>query len=286
MLSRQSAATVGDAFADWFKAVGVERHALHDFLFTRDYPDWVYEASKRLRTPRLVKEWVMHLQTGRSIDNIADAAKRRSMGQAILRRLAEDILNELRVAKAQKPWSWDWERKPLDKRLESHLKLDGYLYKDGKLHAPESDVLDTAEASGVLETLYADLRLAEQATAFHCLKQSEEHWHNRKWDDCIANARRFLECVLTEVACAHSSKSTGNSLPQKKPFEIRDYLEKAGLMETKEKETLAKEYGLMSETGSHPYIAEQDQARLLRQIALIWAQFVLLRWQGFLAAKP
>jgi hypothetical protein len=228
----------------------------------------------------------MHLQTGRSIDNVADPAKRRSMGQAILRKLAEDILNELSVAKAERPWSWDSGPKQLNERLQSHLSLDGYLYKDGKVLAPESDVLDTAEAGGVLERLYADLRLSEKETAFHCLKQSEEHWHNRKWDDCIANARRFLECVLTEVACAHSLKTTGNSLPQKKPFEIRDYLEKARLMETKEKEALAKDYGLMSETGSHPYIAEQDQARLLRQIALIWAQFVLLRWQGFLAAKP
>ena len=39
-------------------------------------------------------------------------------------------------------------------------------------------------------------------------------------------------------------------------------------------------------TGSHPYIAQQDQARLLRQLALVLSQFILLRYQGYLNQKP
>lgn len=45
---------------------------------------------------------------------------------------------------------------------------------------------------------------------------------------------------------------------------MRDYLEQEALLERKEKDALAQVYGLLSETGAHPYIAKSDQARLLR----------------------
>lgn len=54
------------------------------------------------------------------------------------------------------------------------------------------------------------------------------------------------------------------------------------LFERKERESLDKLYGLLSETGAHPYMAESDQARLLRQLALPLTQFVLLRLESAL----
>jgi hypothetical protein len=54
------------------------------------------------------------------------------------------------------------------------------------------------------------------------------------------------------------------------------------LLDTKETETLAKVYGLLSQTGSHPNMAFNDQARLLRHLALAFSQFVMLRLQGSL----
>ena len=53
-----------------------------------------------------------------------------------------------------------------------------------------------------------------------------------------------------------------------------------GKKETEEKEAIAKIYGFLSETGGHPYIANQDQARLMRHLALTFSQFVLLRLEG------
>jgi hypothetical protein len=41
---------------------------------------------------------------------------------------------------------------------------------------------------------------------------------------------------------------------------------------------LAKNYGLISNTGSHPNTAHQDQARLMRNLALIYSQYILLQW--------
>lgn len=63
---------------------------------------------------------------------------------------------------------------------------------------------------------------------------------------------------------------------------MRTFLEKEALLEKKERETIDKIYGLLSHTGSHPYMAEKDQARLLRQMSLTLIQFVLLRLEGFI----
>jgi hypothetical protein len=67
---------------------------------------------------------------------------------------------------------------------------------------------------------------------------------------------------------------------------VRDYLEQNGLLEGKEKDALAKVYGLLSETGGHPYMAQNEQARLLRHLALSFSQFAMLRFRGCLAARP
>jgi hypothetical protein len=94
--------------------------------------------------------------------------------------------------------------------------------------------------------------------------------------------------VLQEVAATHAEKSDTGSLDKSVkewPARVRDYLEKVGLLETKEKEALATAYGLMSHTGNHPYMAANDQARLLRHLALTFSQFVMLRLRGNLGAS-
>ena len=70
-----------------------------------------------------------------------------------------------------------------------------------------------------------------------------------------------------------------------RPVRVRDYLESQGLVEPKEKEAIATIYGLLSETGGHPYVAQKDQARLMRYLALTFAQFALLRLRGALQAS-
>ena len=143
--------------------------------------------------------------------------------------------------------------------------------------------MDVEEEKAILHHLYAELKLANQKTAFHHLKLSEDHYLENRWDDSISNSRKFLECVLKEVVDKHNQITKGPSLSSKikeSPRLIREYLEENGLLEKKEKEALAKNYQLLSQTGSHPYMAEKDQARLLRHIALTFSQFVMLRLEG------
>jgi hypothetical protein len=147
----------------------------------------------------------------------------------------------------------------------------------------ESDVLETKEEMGILQSLYTNLQLGDKDTAFHHLKLSEEHYLAHRWDDSISNSRKLLECVLRDIAILFSQKVKNISLSESiysRPVQVRDYLSKEGLLEVKEKEAVASVYGLLSETGSHPYMAQNDQARLLRHLALTFSQFVMLRLQG------
>jgi len=201
----------------------------------------------------------------------------------LLQDLAEDVAT---WRKGVDYWSAD-ARDALTKFLQS-LELDGFGFRGDALLAPEEDVLDAKEQGGVLQDLYKELQLQNQDTVFHHLALSEEHYLAKRWDDSISNSRKFLEGVLQEVAASHHLACHGSAISGEtysRPFRVRDYLETSGLLEGKEKQALSSSYGLLSETGGHPYMAESDQARLLRHLALTFSQFALLRLKGFKTGK-
>jgi hypothetical protein len=290
VISRRTAAEIGDAYRDEFSwsgsknyAAKVYRDELYDFLFVCGYSAWFCNSVKAIRAPRAVKEHFMKLHTGETQSRATlkwDWAARQKLGQEYLTDLAKDILNHHKSGNGRPRYGAAPTDKPPGQSLLQCLELDGYVYRDSRLIVPETDVLDAQEERGVLATLFCDLRLDNWPTGQHCLKLSEEHWLNGKWDDCISNARRFMECALQECAAAHSQRVKGAAIPKntyERPVEVRKYLECVGLLETRETRAIAEVYGLLSNVGSHPNIARKDQARLLRQVALIFAHFVMLR---------
>ena len=302
MISRRTAQLLGTAYDKRFvkhstRQLGygksytdstVRTDELYDFLFIHDYPAWLCNMVSKLHGRRSVLEWVMRFHTGetqRSATQTWSWDERRELGQHYLTELAEDILN-----------SWHSESSDYVKKvyadeiaqLTRSVELDGYTFQAPRLLPPESDVLDTKEEGGAIHSLYASLALANADTAFHHLKLSEDHYVAGRWDDSISNSRKFLECVLQESASAHSVRVIGTPLPEAvftRPVAVRDYLEQEKLLESKEKDALAKTYGLLSHTGGHPYMAENDQARLLRHLSLTFSQFVLIRLRGSLSFK-
>lgn len=274
------------------KGYRVRRDALYDFLYENNYDAWLCNQAKSGQSVgygnRAVREWVMKLHTGETLYAATPNwtwEQREKLGQQHLQDFAQDILN-----------GWDSympstypdkrpEYRHLRHELLNHLELDGYEYKNGGLLAPEYDVLDAAETTGVLQALYVQLSLPSKDKNFEFLKLSEDHYVAERWADSIHNSRKFLEGTLQEVAAAHSLQIKGNELAEgtyNRAVRVRDYLERENLLDTKETETLAKIYGLLSETGSHPNMAYNDQARLLRHLALTFSHFVMLRLQGSL----
>lgn len=299
MISRKSTKILAEMFFDIFakyssrydihgnrqRTYSLDNDALYDFLFESDYEPWILNAIKNLRTydKRSLKEFIMKLHTGESLSNATinwSWEQRMKLGQRLIKDLAEDILNHVQTLSVT--YSDVISNK---NNLISTLELDGYLYRDNIIYFSESSIIDVEETHGILAKLILLTSIENHDTIIHHLNLSEEHYINNKWDDSISNSRKFLEGILQEVASRHHILVSNSRLSIsifEKPFEIRNYLESVGLIEKKEKEAISKNYSLLSETGSHPYIAEKDQARLLRYISLTFAEFILLRFNGFI----
>lgn len=314
MISRSTARILGEAFAHVFTqhyshSVSVDVVKLYDFLFDHNYQAWFCNLAKSIKNDwigtRPLKEFIMRLHTGETAASATSGwswQQRERLGHEYLENLATDMVSYLsQNCGSPVPTvptlltGFNYYGEPEKRKnaevlgqLTRALELDGYGIQQGKLLRPEEDALDARESAGVLESMFAELGLQNQETSLHHLKLSEDHYLAQLWDDCISNARKFLELTLSEVAAQHSQQCLGVKLSDsayKSPRGVRDYLADKGLLEGKEKDALAKVYGLLSETGAHPYMARNDQARLLRHLALTFAQFVMLRLRGALAGK-
>lgn len=298
MIGRRAALKIGEAYETLFPHE--TPHALRDFFFEHDYPESLIDSLAI--TP---KETIKHIHisiapSGMRSILIREAPKDRAEGNAfyeeLLRRLAEDILNEAEDAYNElKPVGNVIRRTCLDDdyrfsrsaevisgSLIKCLELDGYRKVGRHLLRPDGDAVANEQEVTVLRELYRHLALGEEDVTFHHLDLTDEHYLESNWEDCIAAMRRVLESILKQSAIKIQS-SGGPSITDRQlsqPVRVRDYLEQTGLFTTSEKEAIAKVYGLMSSTGSHPYIADRDQARLLKNLGLSLSQFTLLKLQG------
>lgn len=295
MISRKSALLISELYSDTFTRKipnsdipRLKKESIYDFAFERDYESWFCNL---IRTPtyrREFQELLMRLHTGESVQGVTTDwswEKRKSLGQSYLQYLAKDFLNFC----LDQPD--DWSKRHYGEKYERllrQLELDGYILRNGDLLFSESDVLNVREEQGILHHLYSKLNLPDSEIGFNFLELSEEHYRESRWADCIANSRKFLELALQNIAYSYSINFLNIPLAKntlERPVLIREFLMDQKLLEKKEKEALDKIYGLLSHTGSHPYMAEKDQARLLRQLSLTFSQFVLLRYEGR-CAKP
>ena len=297
MISRKAARLIAEVYERTFRRphrrVGrsfpyytINKSRLYDFLFDNDHAAYFCNLAQRTyqsTSTRRFKEFLMKLHTGESLVKATPNwswQQREKLGQRYLHDLAEDILDHWNQQATQYS---DKITLSSITTLRKQLELEGYRLESGRLFESETDVLDVSEETGAIHVLYEELRLENKETTFHHLDLTESHYVADRWDDSISNSRKFLESVLREVAAAYSSRCKIESLPDSirdKPFRVRDFLEREGLLEPREKEAVASIYGLLSHTGGHPYMAQSEQARLLRHLALTLSQFVILRFKG------
>lgn len=294
MISRVSTKSIADAYFSHFtymerdrsragRHLSVNKEYLYDFLFENNSKAWFLNAIKEIPSypTRSFKEFILRIHTGESIAKATPNMnwdQRQAYGQEILKFLAQSLLGmrnlDLDVS----------DRETID-LMQRTLELDGYVYRNNILWVPEDTVIEEAEEQGVLESLIISLKLPDVQTLKHHLDLSVIDYQESRWDDSISNSRKVLEGILSQIASRFNSTSENDELTSKilqRPVEVREYLERSGILDKKEKETIAAIYGLLSNTGSHPNIAERDQARLMRHLALTISQFVLLRLEGII----
>jgi hypothetical protein len=290
MISRQASVAIANSYVNRFSSVTrntyggssetVYYNQLYDFLYENDYEAWFCNLAKRHYKLRDLKEFFLQIHTGESISSATKDwtwLNRQKLGQRLLRDLAEDILIWYESVRSNE---WVYKRYTANAdELTRRLELDGFIFRERKLLLQQSDVLDVEQERSILETLYQAAGLQCSFEAFQFLNLAEEHFIAGRWSDSILNARKFFEITAKEGARALGAWK-GSPLDESaltRPTVVRQYLEQQDLLERKERESLDKIYSLLSETGAHPYMAESDQARLLRQLSLTLSQFVLLR---------
>jgi hypothetical protein len=303
MISRNSAKTIADAyysnFIHFHRGTRVysgrfttDLHSLYDFLYVNDFEAWLLNAFNSLSSTntRDLIDFILRIHTGESLSVATPQwnwQQRQTLGQRILKELAECLIRKQLSSDPDFQSSEDSAKRSVA-IMQRTLELDGYIFRDNILWIPEESVVNEAEEQGVLESLMNSLGLPDVPTLKHHLELSATDYQASHWDNSISNSRKVLDGVLTQVAIRYSDISGDSGLSSKeleRAFAVRDYLEQIKLLEKKEKEAIASVYALLSDTGGHPYIAERDQARLMRHLSLTLSQFVLLRLEGIIHAR-
>ncbi len=261
--------------------------AAYDYFFAQEFEQWFCNAIENVGGLIELERFIQRLHTGESLldrDLGENDSDREAAGQQYLTRLANSyLITDWTITRIEPDWETAYRRVTTDNknapRLLSSLELDGYTFTHNRLHQSEANILDIEEEKGVLQALYAELALQEQTMAFEFLSLSEDHYLSGKWSDSIANSRKFLEQSAKESA-RKWMQSGGSPLSESnlnRAVEVRKYLQQEGVLELKEVEALNSVYQLLSNTGSHPYLADKEQARLLRQLGLTLSHFIMLR---------
>lgn len=295
MISRKSAKLIAEIYETIFTYTGVKktmgnsqhpetkvkREKLYDFLYENEYNVAFLKLIKNLSLfgKRNIKELIMGLHTGESLYKITEGwtwRDRGKKGQEYLKNLAEDLIKN-------KSSSGGYERE-IDK-LISQLELDGYIFEKNTLISDERAIFDEEEEQNYIIYLAEQSSLPNIDLIKHHIELAEKGYLEERWNDCISNSRCFLEEVMKQIAEEiHKIKHSSSSGLEKyeKAVVVRDTLKNEKLIEEKERQAIEKVYGLLSDTGAHPNIAEKDQARLMRHLSLTFSQFILLRYDGYL----
>jgi hypothetical protein len=279
MISRKTTSTLAMIFEHEFTEYGdYGRSSLSDtvytFFYEGNYEKSILNEIKGLITPQELKSYIQEVQ----IKDVTES------GQRLLQKMAEDIINFY----LENPQFVKTPKEYIN-RLVHQLQLDGYIYKNRRLLPIENSVINQQTEQTYLEVLIDSLSLSDSKLIKHHLNLSEEHYSTGKWGDCISNSRNALEAILRQIADAIHVKKNGTNLSQKiytKAVDVRIYLETEKFFDKRETNTVIAVHGLLSNTGSHPNMAEKDEARLMRNLALSLSQYALITYEGFLKKNP
>jgi hypothetical protein len=293
MLSRRTALAIADAYSERFSMVALSsgtadfvalRDDLYEFLYEREFEAWFCNLARQLGTKRDLRDWILRLHTGETVSPSTpnwDWKNREKLGQQHLLSLARHIVLLLEEESRSKKRGFDPTSNSVAGKVLTSLELDGYVRRDDQFFPSEADVINVDQEIGLLQKLHTNLQLPDQATLFSFLVLSEQHYASERWSDSIGNSRKFFEALVLQVANAMATTlGVAQAFDDNRPVEVRRYLETNGLLDRHEREAIDKLYALLSHTGAHPYLAQRDQARLLRQLAATLSQFVLLRLEG------
>ncbi len=166
-------------------------------------------------------------------------------------------------------------------KLENLLRIDGYIYEKEKLYEINIDVDDKAN---IIKNKFEKFNFMNKDEFSVFYNNMNEHLENSKWEDVIHNSRKLLEIVLKECAIYYSNniKNDKNDLINAKPVEIRKYLEKVNYFSEDESNIIHYYYKYLSNIGSHPKLALEEQADFSRVMSINTILYAINRLEKYI----
>lgn len=165
--------------------------------------------------------------------------------------------------------------------LENLLRIDGYIYEKEKLYEINTDVDDKAD---IIKKKFEKLNFANKDEFNIFYNNMNEHFENSKWEDVIHNSRKLLEIVLKECAIYYSNNINKDKkdLTDSKPVEIRKYLESVNYFSEDESNIIQYYYKYLSNIGSHPKLALEEQADFSRVMSINTILYAINRLEKYI----
>lgn len=239
-ISRKTIGIAANLIAHW------SQPAIELFFFENDIPNALVSAR--------VSKLKMVLNVFKAFDEQEDQSKVQQLILEALGRLREDDRSE----------------------IERALLRDGFVVGEKTIMDTQPDADEERSALAVLVSKHSsDL---DHVTLAHHLRESEDLFHQEKWDSSISHCRNFAEQLLTDIA-KNVVVTRGDKADLSQPRLVREYLLKVGFFDEPEKKKLVDGvYGYFSEEGSHPGISTQSAARVSQSILLAFAFYVLEKY--------
>lgn len=246
----------------------VNSEKMRDFLFEYGVNGFSIEKlCKSYNLKQDLKENIMNMHTGIFYSK-SEYIKYQEIGQKDLKSMIVGILKQkIQIESLE--------------ILENNLRIDGYIYENGKLYEINTDIDNKAT---IIKVKFKRLELGQQEEFEKFYNDMNEHFENSKWEDSIHNGRKLYEIVLLQCASYYSSKilKDGKIKGEEKPVQIREYLEKSNYFSKDESNIVQYYYKYISNIASHPKIALQEQADFSRVMTVNTILYTINRLERLL----
>jgi len=158
------------------------------------------------------------------------------------------------------------------------LQLDGFAYINGRVVDAAVKGVDLKTEDDYLVGLIRAIRPPNLDLILYHHREADDTFVNRNWGAASTETRNFFVSVLRglrEVATERKAAPAVNQPISEK--NLIDDFRKVGLLAEEEKEAVLKLWVLLSYSGAHPGIQEQDRARLTRLLVLGLTEWLCLK---------
>ena len=165
--------------------------------------------------------------------------------------------------------------------LENLLRIDGYIYEKERLYEINTDVDDKAN---IIKSKFKKFGFDKEEEFNTFYANMNEHFENSKWEDSIHNSRKLYELVLEECAKYYSKNiaKDGVDFSKAKAVNIRIYLEENNFFSENETNIIHYYYKYLSNIGSHPKLALEEQADFSRVMSINTILYAMNRLENFI----